>query len=255
MILRRVIAHFRKQEWTAIGLDFLIVVVGILIAFQITAWNDARRDAIRERQYLARIAAELDESISDIEHAISRTKERTAYGEFLIRSIDDPGLVRDDPGRFMKAIAFAGYTLSPDIRSQTFDEIKSVGDLSLLRDEKLRFDLMEFYTTIHGEGQWNYIRELRQTEYIKRSAGILTYEQLARISGSDDIPPARVEDAVAAHARMLERPAFVEWLPIMTDRTDDGVIYADWLHAAKELRVRIGGVRGVVAANGLKGAP
>lgn len=28
MILRRVIAHFRKQEWTAIALDFL---VGILI--------------------------------------------------------------------------------------------------------------------------------------------------------------------------------------------------------------------------------
>ncbi len=29
MILRRVIAHFRKQEWTAIVLDFLIVVVGV----------------------------------------------------------------------------------------------------------------------------------------------------------------------------------------------------------------------------------
>ena len=28
MILRRVIKHFRQQEWTAIFLDFLIVVVG-----------------------------------------------------------------------------------------------------------------------------------------------------------------------------------------------------------------------------------
>jgi len=28
MILRRVIEHFRKQEWTAIAIDFLIVVVG-----------------------------------------------------------------------------------------------------------------------------------------------------------------------------------------------------------------------------------
>jgi len=42
MILRRVIAHFRKQEWTAIALDFLIVVAGVLLAFQITAWGERR---------------------------------------------------------------------------------------------------------------------------------------------------------------------------------------------------------------------
>ena len=32
MILRRIIAHFRKQEWTAIGIDFVIVVVGVYLA-------------------------------------------------------------------------------------------------------------------------------------------------------------------------------------------------------------------------------
>ena len=42
MILRRVIHHFRKQEWAAIALDFLIVVAGILLAFQITEWNELR---------------------------------------------------------------------------------------------------------------------------------------------------------------------------------------------------------------------
>ena len=31
MILRRVIAHFRKQEWTAIALDFVIVVAAAVI--------------------------------------------------------------------------------------------------------------------------------------------------------------------------------------------------------------------------------
>ena len=31
MILRRVIAHFRKQEWTAIALDFIIVVLGVFV--------------------------------------------------------------------------------------------------------------------------------------------------------------------------------------------------------------------------------
>lgn len=42
MLLRRVIGHFRQQEWTAIALDFLIVVLGILMAFQVTNWNEER---------------------------------------------------------------------------------------------------------------------------------------------------------------------------------------------------------------------
>ncbi len=44
MILRRIIAHFRKQEWTAIGLDFLIVVVGVFLGLQVNNWNEAAAD-------------------------------------------------------------------------------------------------------------------------------------------------------------------------------------------------------------------
>lgn len=31
MLLRRVIEHVRAQNWTAVGLDFVIVVVGVFI--------------------------------------------------------------------------------------------------------------------------------------------------------------------------------------------------------------------------------
>jgi hypothetical protein len=40
MILRRVIAHFKKQEWTAIALDFLIVVAGVFVGLQVSNWNE-----------------------------------------------------------------------------------------------------------------------------------------------------------------------------------------------------------------------
>lgn len=31
MILRRVIEHVREQNWTAVGIDFVTVVVGVLV--------------------------------------------------------------------------------------------------------------------------------------------------------------------------------------------------------------------------------
>jgi hypothetical protein len=43
MLLRRVIEHVRTQNWTAIGIDFLIVVVGVFIGIQVSNWNEAVR--------------------------------------------------------------------------------------------------------------------------------------------------------------------------------------------------------------------
>jgi hypothetical protein len=239
MILRRVIHHFRKQEWTAIALDFLIVVAGILLAFQITEWNEARRERAREHDYLARIASELQQSMLAMESGIRLAREREELGRFLLRSVNEPELVRAEPGRFVLAVLVAGYTYSPVVRAHTFDEIKSAGDLAIIRDKSLLLDLTEFHTDIQGETQWSYIRELNQTEYMKRSAGILSYELLVSTPYDLGIPDIAVEDALAAHARMLERPDFLEWLPNVTHRYDDIRTYEGWLAAARELHAQI----------------
>lgn len=50
MLLRRLTKHVKDQNWFAVALDFLIVLAGILIAFQITNWSEERS----ERAELAR---------------------------------------------------------------------------------------------------------------------------------------------------------------------------------------------------------
>jgi len=57
MRLRSLTKHIREQNWFAVALDFFIVVVGILIAFQITNWSEARSDnsRIERRLGMARI--------------------------------------------------------------------------------------------------------------------------------------------------------------------------------------------------------
>jgi len=59
MILRRVMGHFRKQEWAAIAIDFLIVVFGVFVGLQVNNWNEARKDRKDERFYLARLQEDL----------------------------------------------------------------------------------------------------------------------------------------------------------------------------------------------------
>jgi hypothetical protein len=110
MILSRVIEHVKAQNWTVVAIDFLIVVVGILLAFQITEWNEARRERAFERDYLERIASELDQSIAAIEYGVGLAEKRAELGEFLVASVDDPNITRAQPGRFVYAVLTGGYT-------------------------------------------------------------------------------------------------------------------------------------------------
>ena len=59
MLLRSITKHVREQNWFAVALDFFLVVAGTLIAFQITNWNEARTDAILEREILANLLDDL----------------------------------------------------------------------------------------------------------------------------------------------------------------------------------------------------
>jgi hypothetical protein len=42
MFLRRIVDHLKTQNWTAIGLDLAIVVIGVFIGTQVSNWNQER---------------------------------------------------------------------------------------------------------------------------------------------------------------------------------------------------------------------
>lgn len=72
MLLRRVMENVRDQNWTAVGLDFLIVVIGLLVGFQIDrAWQDIREQQIAET-YLIRIHEELVAANESYNESITR---------------------------------------------------------------------------------------------------------------------------------------------------------------------------------------
>ena len=60
MILRRIIAHMRDQHWTAIAIDFVIVVVGVFVGIQASNYNAERAERRLEAEYTQRIVADLD---------------------------------------------------------------------------------------------------------------------------------------------------------------------------------------------------
>ena len=72
MLLRRVIEHVRAQNWTAVALDLVIVVVGVFIGLQVQEWNNARGLDEGLGESLARVGDEASLNMDLIDDLVAR---------------------------------------------------------------------------------------------------------------------------------------------------------------------------------------
>jgi len=157
MLLRRVIAQFRKQEWTAVFLDFLIVVVGVFIGIQAANWNERQAAKERKDEIIAALIEALEDAVVIQEQSIGEEiiaglgafAERRARGE------------RPSPFYFR----FNGSDKAPDTWSM-LQQMQIAG----LFDPVTLFDLNFYYSELNGVGE----KYLRYVTFVETD--ILPYE-------------------------------------------------------------------------------
>jgi len=65
MILDNISRALKEQNWLAAAIEFVIVIFGVVIGFQINAWNESRIEREQERDVIARLAVEVGSTLSD----------------------------------------------------------------------------------------------------------------------------------------------------------------------------------------------
>ena len=146
MLLRRVIQHVRKQEWTAVTIDFAIVVVGVFVGIQAANWNDMRADEARARGYLERIHNDVEADLANYQNRIRFWKAVSNYGRTGLDYVDggrSPDLTQWD---LLLAYFQASQVGEFWTRSTTYDELKGAGELNLIANLDLRNALANYYT-------------------------------------------------------------------------------------------------------------
>lgn len=199
----------------AIG-EIVLVVIGILIALQINNWNERRMDRILEKKFLVRFDEEITTNIGSISNSIALNKNRKQRAEFLMKTIDSPQLAENSASYFIRSIEHAGYTFYPVISDNTFQEIKSSGKLSLIRNEKIRSALQQYYSWWSFDlGQYNFIREDTQLRYNHEKQGILSPSQQISMGHFFDSIIYNPADGKQVYERMLKKTGYLALLPFI----------------------------------------
>jgi hypothetical protein len=137
MILRRLTQHIKDQNWFAVGLDFVIVVCGILIAFQITNWNENRAERAQEVRYLSAMKRDVESSIRILNFSISNLQRQQNARKALYTFYADPAavLLSDE---LDKLIADGFFSLErANLNQTTFETLKSSGQMSVIKSSEL----------------------------------------------------------------------------------------------------------------------
>ncbi len=129
MILRRLSQSFKEQNWMAIAIEFVLLVLGVFLGIQVANWNQKLADARLGQEYVMRLK-------SDLEKDLASRRDLIAYYAAVLESIERTDALLADPVSDAKTLVFNAYRATEiNFRAPTratWDEIVSTGDTGLL---------------------------------------------------------------------------------------------------------------------------
>ena len=144
MLLRRWTAHVRGENWFAVALDLLVVVVGLFIGLQIDTWWEGQKEARLESVYLLEIQEDFEASKSSLDEQIRAAEQTisdmiTLYDQSLL---PEPSLSFSElNARFTSINNMPAFVLV----TRAYDNLTGSGDLKLLNNRPLKNALAEYY--------------------------------------------------------------------------------------------------------------
>ena len=184
MILRRVIEHVKAQNWFAVGIDFVIVVMGVFIGMQVQGWSKQRDDRHREAQIIADMLGDLEIDRAQFANGMSVDMRGLSAANSAFAGAGLPPVAFDWSGRATAGIDYT-FDLSkvseypaaprdmlwtdvvirnfPTPSTSTYDAMVGAGDIRLIGDRDIVREIQDYRnrsnSVIEQNGKLMSIRE------------------------------------------------------------------------------------------------
>lgn len=122
MILRRFMKHVTDQNWFAVGLDVIVVIVGIFLGLQVQEWNENRSAQQDERRVVASFISDLDNSTRGYSNVLNMMDRQITTTERVLEILESGVLRPDDIADFEEGIFRYGRLSATDAYLNSFHE-------------------------------------------------------------------------------------------------------------------------------------
>lgn len=169
------------REWAGLGLELVVVVVGILLALAIDAYWSERSDRRLELALLEQLAADLSRAEAHLRGQVSQTEDAARAAASLYAMTDERGTVPSDS--VAAWLVRVSWWSDPAPTTATAQGVLSSNSLPLILNEELRAQLVLFLDQVRQlemrvpryEGEiWRWMEEIN-TVADPRARGVSVY--------------------------------------------------------------------------------
>ena len=175
MILRRITEHVRAQNWFAVAIEFVIVVVGVFVGLQAQDWSTARAEQKAERAAIERLVVEYKANLELLNADIEMSRRTMEASERLLTMISpEPAVIAADRALAQTILdCLTNPKFVPILGTTT--SLTASGGLQLIGDPEIQRRLTQWPSTAQVLIEWEEIERHHGEELILG----LTYEYIS----------------------------------------------------------------------------
>jgi hypothetical protein len=156
---KQTVAGLIKDMWPAYLIEMIVIILGISITLAMESWRDDQKESQLEQVYLKNLVSDVDIDLKNLEGVIEKTRKLLSHGNELIVSDANKNIILkySQVNSDIRSIISRPKFISNDA---TFSDLKSSGNLHLIRDVQLKNLLFAYYN------QAQIIRENQESEQL-----------------------------------------------------------------------------------------
>ena len=188
----------RRALVLRLAAEFVVIVVGVLVALGVDAWTDERDAKVREVELLESLASDLRGSLATLEGDNAFTLDRVATLEWFLRFPTDSARFPEDSIASLGRAANWTSAYYPTLR--TFETMIATGTFDLISNAEVRLALADIrfqtqlYTDYRAQAtqQWNDTYSVTWHQFM----GVPRLPDAGPASAPNPPPASSVNDAL-----------------------------------------------------------
>lgn len=144
MILARLTASIRAQNWFAVALEFVIVVAGVVIGFQITEWRGHQARLAQTASLTERLRDDMNAEAWRVAANRAYLRDVVVAGRTALEAMRDDRVA--DEILVINAFRASQYYWN-GLNRATYDELVATGTIDLVDDAALRTAAVEYFSS------------------------------------------------------------------------------------------------------------
>jgi hypothetical protein len=147
MLFRRMGVALRKRQFGQMFYEFMLIFLAVMAGFAAENWRENLEDKRRLKEYYSNMRNDLQADELRIQELIPFLNQRKQDYVFIFKQLYGSPSDSEVVEVYRKARFVARGRFFFDVQSQTYDQMKSTGDLRLVRNNRLLDGLGLYYTT------------------------------------------------------------------------------------------------------------